>query len=89
MAVGFIGTGNIGTPIAHQLLAAGHELAIHDARPDAGKSLIAAGATRAGGLGTVAEECEVVHLCLPGPPQMEAVVLGERAWRRWHRPVGW
>ena len=77
MPIGFIGTGNIGTPIAHQLLAAGHPLVIHDARAGAGESLVAAGAGRAGTIAEVAAACEVIHACLPGPPEMEAVVLGD------------
>ncbi len=76
MPTGFIGTGNIGTPIAHQLLAAGNALVVHDRRADAGASLTAAGARRAHSPAEVAEACDVVVTCLPGPPEMEAVTLG-------------
>jgi 3-hydroxyisobutyrate dehydrogenase-like beta-hydroxyacid dehydrogenase len=33
MKIGFIGVGNIGAPIAGQLLKAGHTLVVHDIRP--------------------------------------------------------
>ena len=42
--VGFIGLGNIGTPIAERLLAAGTPLVVHDARAKAMTALIDAGA---------------------------------------------
>ena len=44
MKIGFIGIGNIGAPIAGQLLKAGHELLVHDLRREAAADLLAAGA---------------------------------------------
>jgi 3-hydroxyisobutyrate dehydrogenase-like beta-hydroxyacid dehydrogenase len=44
MKLGFIGVGNIGAPIASQLLAAGHSLVVHDLRPEAAQALLRAGA---------------------------------------------
>lgn len=73
MKIGFIGTGNIGAPIAGQLIEAGHELSVHDLRREAAQPLIAAGAAWAPSPSAIAAECEVVATCLPGPPQMEAV----------------
>src|SRR3954451_10071035 len=75
MRIGFIGTGNIGAPIAAQLLRAGHELVIHDLRPEATQALLEAGARWGDGPAALAEECEVVATCLPGPKEMEAVCL--------------
>jgi len=76
MKIGFIGVGNIGAPIAGQLLRAGHALTIHDVRRDAGEALLAAGAAWAESPAALASECEVVVTCLPGPVEMEAVCLG-------------
>lgn len=76
MRVGFIGVGNIGTPMAGQLLTAGHTVVIHDVRPEAGASLLEAGATWAASPHDVAAQCEVVATCLPGPAEMEQVTLG-------------
>ena len=44
MKLGFIGVGNIGAPIASQLLGAGHSLGVHDLRPEAAQALLSAGA---------------------------------------------
>ena len=76
MKIGFIGTGNIGAPIATQLLAAGHALVVHDIRPEAANELLAAGAAWSSSPAALAAECEVVATCLPGPAEMEQVCLG-------------
>ncbi len=73
MKIGFIGTGNIGAPIAGQLLTAGHELSVHDLRSESAEPLIAAGAVWSPSPAAIAPDCEVVATCLPGPPQMEVV----------------
>jgi 3-hydroxyisobutyrate dehydrogenase len=70
MKIGFIGVGNIGAPIAGQLLAAGHQLLVHDIRRAAADALLAAGAAWAESPGSLAGECEVVATCLPGPTEM-------------------
>jgi 3-hydroxyisobutyrate dehydrogenase-like beta-hydroxyacid dehydrogenase len=76
MRVGFIGVGNIGNPMARQLLMAGHSLVVHDRRPEAAAALLAAGATWADTPQAVARQCMVVATCLPGPTEMEQVMLG-------------
>jgi 3-hydroxyisobutyrate dehydrogenase-like beta-hydroxyacid dehydrogenase len=76
MKIGFIGVGNIGAPIAGQLLAAGHALVVHDLRRNAANALIAAGARWSASPAALAAECEVVATCLPGPAEMERVCLG-------------
>jgi 3-hydroxyisobutyrate dehydrogenase len=79
MRVGFIGVGNIGNPMASQLLKAGHSLVVHDRRPAAAATLLAAGATWADTPLIVARQCEVVATCLPGPAEMAQVMLAARA----------
>jgi 3-hydroxyisobutyrate dehydrogenase len=76
MRVGFIGVGNIGQPMASQLLQAGHALVVHDLRSEAATALLAAGATWADTPRAVAAQCDVVATCLPGPSDMEQVTLG-------------
>src|ERR1700746_3764609 len=71
MKVGFIGIGNIGAPIAGQLLRAGHSLIVHDLRREAAEALVSAGASWSDSVAAIAGECEVVATCLPGPAQME------------------
>jgi 3-hydroxyisobutyrate dehydrogenase len=73
MKIGFIGVGNIGAPIAGQLLKAGHELSVHDLRREVAEQLLAAGAVWSPSPAAIAAENEVIATCLPGPPQMEAV----------------
>jgi len=74
--LGFIGIGSIGSPMAAQLLRAGHQLVVHDVRREAGAPLLSAGAVWADSPAAVAAECEIVATCLPGPPQMEQVTIG-------------
>jgi 3-hydroxyisobutyrate dehydrogenase-like beta-hydroxyacid dehydrogenase len=76
MKIGFIGTGNIGAPIAGQLLRAGHQLLVHDIRRAAAEPLLASGAEWCDTPTALAAECEIVATCLPGPTEMEAVCLG-------------
>ncbi len=95
MRVGFIGVGNIGLPMAEQILKAGFPLVIHDIRKDAAASLIQQGASWADSPKEVAQQSDVVCTCLPGPPEMEEVVLGDAPLAedyplhvRWPRPAG-
>jgi 3-hydroxyisobutyrate dehydrogenase len=76
MKIGFIGTGNIGAPIAAQLLRAGHRLLVHDIRRAAAEPLLAAGAEWCDTPAALAAQCETVTTCLPGPKEMQAVCLG-------------
>jgi len=75
MRIGFIGVGNIGCPMARQLLAAGHTLTVHDLRREAATGLVAGGAAWADSPARVAEQSEIVATCLPGPAEMEKVCL--------------
>jgi 3-hydroxyisobutyrate dehydrogenase len=75
MRIGFIGVGNIGAPIAGQLLEAGHALLVHDIRREAADGLVAAGARWAEAPAAMAAECDAVATCLPGPAEMEWVCL--------------
>lgn len=75
MRIGFIGTGNIGAPIAGQLLAAGYRLMVTDLRRASAGTLLAAGAAWADSPTAIAADCDIVATCLPGPVEMEAVCL--------------
>lgn len=76
MKVGFIGLGHMGAPMSSNVLAAGHELVVHDVRPDAAAGLLAAGASWAGSPREAGVDRDVVITMLPGPNQVEEVVLG-------------
>jgi len=78
MRVGFIGLGNVGGPMAGHVARAGFPLVIHDLRAAAAAPLLEAGAEWADSPADVAARCDLVCTCLPGPPEMEAVMLGAR-----------
>ncbi|HEY3064622.1 MAG TPA: NAD(P)-dependent oxidoreductase [Methylomirabilota bacterium] len=79
MDVGFVGTGNMGYPMALNILKAGHQLTVYDTRADATRPLERLGASRASGLVTLARAVRVVFLSLPNEAAVEAVVLGTAA----------
>ena len=76
-AIGFVGTGTIGGPMARRLVETGHALVVHDLREEAVAPLVAAGARAAASPREVAERCRIVLTSLPGPAEVEAVALGE------------
>jgi 3-hydroxyisobutyrate dehydrogenase len=76
MRVGFIGLGNMGGPLAGFVLEAGFSLVVHDIRREAAASLLERGAAWAESSRDVAAACDVICVCVPGPPEMQAVTLG-------------
>jgi len=76
MRVGFIGLGNMGEPLAGFVRKAGFSLAVHDLRKGAAAALLERGATWAASPKEVAAQSDVVCICVPGPPEMQAVILG-------------
>lgn len=75
--LGFIGTGNLGRPIAANLLRAGFPVTVHDRDRDASALLLAAGARWADSPAAVAAGAATVLTCLPSPDVVSAVVTGE------------
>ncbi|HKH57377.1 MAG TPA: 2-hydroxy-3-oxopropionate reductase [Rubrobacter sp.] len=77
-AVGFIGLGIMGRPMAKNLMDAGYELVVHNRSPQKAEELAEEGnATAAGSPREVAEACDIVITMLPDSPDVEAVVAGE------------
>jgi len=77
---GFVGaSGLMGHGIAKNLRAKGHPLAltVHRNRERVA-DLLAAGATEADSFAALAQQCDIVFVCVTGSPQVEAAVLGER-----------
>ena len=72
--------------MAGQLLRAGHQLTVHDVRPESAESLLAAGAQWADSPAALADSCDVVGTCLPGPVEMEQVALGPKGIMEGIRP---
>lgn len=75
--VGFVGLGNMGAPMAGNVLAAGYGVAVTDLRREAGDDLVAAGAEWRESPRDLAAACDVVLIALPGPDQIRAVFFGE------------
>ena len=75
-AVGFIGLGTMGAPMARNVMKAGHTLTVFDLNPQAVKALVAAGAVAAESPKAVAEASSVVITMLPDAPDVEAAVTG-------------
>ena len=73
MKIGFIGTGNMGAPMAANVLAAGNELRVHDQSREATASLEESGAIWCDDTSELAANSDLVLLSLPGPVEVEAV----------------
>jgi len=71
MHVGFVGTGNMGGPMATNVLKASHQLTVFDARAEATALLEKLGARRAPDLPALAAAVEVTLTSLPN----DAIVL--------------
>ena len=75
VSVGFIGVGNMGNPMAGNVLKAGFSMAVFDKNPQAMANLVQAGAQGAASAREVVERSEVVLTCLPASPDVEALYL--------------
>ena len=78
MAVGLIGTGNMGTQVGRKLLKAGEELVVFDLRAAATHEICLAGANRSRSLSELAHSVTTVVTSLPNHHAVESVMLGER-----------
>lgn len=74
--VGFIGLGIMGRPMAQNVLRAGFPLVVYDLQPGPVADLVAAGAGAAASPAALAQQVEVVLLCLPDSPDVEAALTG-------------
>src|SRR2546429_6426960 len=74
-SVGFIGVGNMGNPMASNVLKAGFPMTVFDLHPPAMETLLRAGARGAASARDVVERNEIVMTCLPASPDVEAAYL--------------
>ncbi|WP_028241215.1 3-hydroxyisobutyrate dehydrogenase [Stutzerimonas azotifigens] len=77
MHIGFIGLGNMGAPMARNLLKAGHRLSVFDLSEAAVGSLVEAGAAALPPAGIAASDAELIITMLPAAPHVKAVYLGD------------
>jgi 3-hydroxyisobutyrate dehydrogenase len=76
--IAFIGLGNMGGPMALNLVKAGHQLTVFDLSQAAVAKLIEAGAKSAADAQTAAAEADVIISMLPASAHVEALYLGEQ-----------
>ena len=75
ISVAFIGLGNMGNPMAMNLLKKGYALSVFDTNPAAAANLIAAGAKGAASAAEAIANADVVFTSLPGTPEVEPFYL--------------
>ena len=75
-AIGFIGLGIMGRPMARNLLKAGHTLVVHSRSRGPVEDIVKAGATAAASPRDIAAQCDVLVTMLPNSPEVEQVALG-------------
>lgn len=76
MRITFIGLGNMGAPMARNLIKAGHAVTVFDLNHSAVTSLVEAGARAASSSAEAAREAEFVVTMLPATAHVEAVLTG-------------
>jgi len=85
--VGFIGLGNIGYPIAKNIVRAGDfTLTVFDLRPEPLREFATYGAQVAASPAEVGRACEIVGVCVFDDEQVEEVVAGSNGLLRGARP---
>jgi 3-hydroxyisobutyrate dehydrogenase-like beta-hydroxyacid dehydrogenase len=78
MNVGLVGIGTMGILVASRLVQAAHRVIAYDVDPNALQQAQDLGALPVDTPQKMAEQAEIVFLVLPGPPQVETVVAGDR-----------
>ena len=75
--IGFIGVGLMGHGMAKNIVTKGYPLVVMGHRNRAPvDDLLSLGATEASSARELAAQCDIVHLCVTGSPQVEALVQG-------------
>jgi 3-hydroxyisobutyrate dehydrogenase len=74
--IGFVGLGNMGAPMAANLLKAGHQVSGFDIAAGRAEALAAKGGSGAASAAAAARAGEVVITMLPAGPQVRSVYLG-------------
>ncbi|MCU1656953.1 MAG: garR, partial [Pseudonocardiales bacterium] len=76
MRAAFIGLGNMGLGMAHNLVKAGIETVVFDVRPDAVDSVVSAGGTAAASNADAAKGADLVCIAVFNEQQVRDVVTG-------------
>ncbi len=87
MHIGFIGLGNMGAPMAHNLLKAGHQLSVFDLNAAVVENLVGAGALPVDSPTAIAQgNAELIITMLPAAAHVKSVYLGENGLIAHSRP---
>jgi len=76
--IGFVGLGDMGTPIATNIARAGHPLTVWARRPETMAPLVAAGAKTAPDLASLARASDVIGICVMDDAGVRDVIEGLR-----------
>jgi len=76
VSVGFIGVGNMGNPMAGNVLKAGFPMTVFDKSTKAMENLVKGGAKAAASVDDVVKAADVILTCLPMSPDVEGLYLG-------------
>jgi len=74
--LGFIGLGKMGAPIAARLIQAGNPVTVFDLSPQAVEAAVKLGARGAASPRAVADQAQIVFLCLPALEAVREVAIG-------------
>lgn len=77
--IGFIGVGNMGGPMARNLLKAGHQVNAFDLSPELVQKVVDAGGTKAGSAQEAASNVDAVVTMLPAGKHVAAVYTGDKS----------
>lgn len=76
--IGFIGVGNMGGPMARNLLKAGHKVKAFDLMPELVQKVVEAGGTKAASAQEAAQDVDAVISMLPAGKHVLSVYTGEK-----------
>lgn len=75
--IGFIGLGNMGAPMANNLLEKGHEMVVYDVNANATQNAACKGATVVASPAEVADQAESIVTMLPNSQHCQEAYIGE------------
>ena len=74
--IGFIGLGIMGRGMTHNLLNKGHHVVVWNRTASRMDEFVTAGATAAASPSAVAQQCDIILICVSDTPDVEAVING-------------
>ena len=75
ISIGFIGLGNMGNPMALNILKKGYAVTVFDMNPKTMENLVAAGAKGASSAADAIRNADIILTSLPGTPEVEPFYL--------------